>query len=127
MVGSGMSTAAPALLAAAGSTSDVDAEMHRVTDGIASVEGEINIVKAKIDAMEESLRAANVPDLQWIDNKRLELLMRKEEQLMRDKEQLRREKELLMEKEARLSERQQATGELVKTLKAILHTCLTSC
>ena len=120
MVGSRMSTAAPALPAAAGSTSDVDAEMHRVTDGIASVEGEINIVKAKIDAMEESLRAADVPFIQWGDNSMHAGLTRKEELLRKKEEQLR-------DKEARLSERQQATGELVKTLEAILHTCLTSC
>ena len=101
--------------------------MHRVTDGIASVEGEINIVKAKIDAMEESLRAADVPFIQWGDNSMHAGLTRKEELLMKEKIQLRKKEEQLRDKEARLSERQQATGELVKTLEAILHTWLTSC
>ena len=92
---------------------------------IQTVEDEIKAVEGKIGAVEAGLREASVPVLQWGDNPTYAGLMKKEEQLRRKEEQLRREKEQLRDEKARLSERQQPAGELVMTLEAILHTCLT--
>ena len=85
--------------------------MHRVAHAIKNVEGKITVVEGKINAVEEGLREASVPVIQWGDNPTYA-------GLMKEKEQLRDEK-------ARLSERQQPAGELVVTLEAMLHTCLT--
>ena len=92
-------------------TDDIDTKIQ-------TVENKILAVEAKIAAVEADLEQASVPILRWGDNPTYAGLMKEKEQLRREKEQLRDEK-------ARLLEQQQATGELMMTLEAILHTCLT--
>ena len=94
-------------------TDDIDAEIKTAEIKIKAVEVDIEAGEVEFRNKREYAGRTGDELAEYLKGRK-----RKEEQLRREKEQLRDEK-------ARLLEQQQATSELMMTLEAILHTCLT--
>ena len=95
-------------------TDDIDTKIQAAENKITAVEEDIEAGEVEFRNKREYAGRTGDELAEYLKGRK-----RKEEQLRRKEEQLRREKEQLMKQ-------QQVAGELVVTLEAMLHTCLTS-